>query len=203
MQFSLYKTVAAHLRSERKKVCRGKWQQAQAAETRKYCEVQEKENKPLCRDVTVKRFKQVVKKGRSGRCNVCLSISPVAVINTCPKAALERKDFFQFILLGHSSLRREVRAGAQDRILGADTVEECCLIACSPMGSSSATFLIHSRLTSLRMVPPTGGWSFPHQSPIKKSSSRHGQSGQGNSSVEIRTNQDRFYVCVSWVLLNT
>lgn len=76
-------------------------------------------------------------------------------------------------------------------------MEECCLIACSVMGSSSATFLVHSRLTSLRKVPPTvGGWSFPQQSPIKKSSSRHGQSDQGNSSVEIRANHDRFYVCV-------
>jgi hypothetical protein len=93
------------------------------------------------------------------------SFLPISVIKHHDQTQLgQERDYTWMSML--LSIFREVRAQPSDMNLEAgpetEAMEECCLLACSPY------FLIQLRPLCPRVILPTGIWTLPHQSFIKK-----------------------------------
>lgn len=118
-----------------------------------------------------------------------LSLISIAVINSMTKSDLGRKGLFNLTLPDHSPSMREVRARSLVEA-EAKTVEECCLLACSPWFASSP-FL------SYNPGALTQGWYGPYQSFSRDCPTDFlpGQCDGGTSSIEVLSSQICIGLC--------
>ena len=66
------------------------------------------------------------------------------------------RNWYIWLMLPHQR-KSELKQGRNLKAeADVETMEECCLLACSPM-ACPVCFLIEARTTSARMVPPTMG----------------------------------------------